>query len=402
MSNLISKQISLRSSEKHAGNISRKIAAYHSAGKFKRAAHWTGMYLNSFDAKYVAVHRANQKLPRQRRRPKKELAEIAANLDPWKGSEEDVIVNLKFKGDTENSFRTIMNFGIENRALQYLVGSALLPQADLHTSQHAISGGRNSAIEAALNAISAGYIWIAEIDIKNFFQSLDGENLPGLLPLPRQVTRQSIASQGLSLIPGNILSHCGYDSISEWREDDIDPIAGMLIEARQGIPQGSAVSSIVAETLLAPVVAETSKIGAAVNYADNILVMARERQDAVSMIETLVAALKSHPVGPLKPHFKTSLGNHMRFDFLGYSIFNEYGNCIAKPTENHLARFSSRYSSDLVKATDPTMPLVKRKRRLKNLSRYVRSWTAAFSLWGWAKTERKQKLDKIKRTLNRI
>ena len=391
------KKVGFKEAKSQENKLYQKIKNAHEAGKAKKAAYWTRQYLNSLAAKHVAVVTANGKLKKHRKRPKQELRDIAAKLDPWKGSEEKVFVNMKVKENNENEYRTTMDFGIENRGLQYLVGSALMAQADIHQCQYGTIG-TSPAVEAVMKALSDGYVWIAEVDIKNCFPSLDGEALPGLLPLPRKVTEQIITSQSLYLYPGNLLSHTGYGSISEWEKDDCDhdPVSELLFEARQGIPQGSAVSSIVVEMLLAPVVGELSNIGKVAAYADNILVMAREEKDAVSMLKTLGAALKSHPAGPLKPHMKTPLGKHKSFDFLGYNISHKFGNWVAAPSDKNLAKFDSRYNHDLKKATNPSISPGVRKRTLIDLQRFVRTWTAAFSLWKKAKDIREKGFAKIK------
>ncbi len=146
-------KVCVRTASRHERRLRRKIEKAHKAGRKKKVAYLTVQYLRSFDARYVATKIAYRKLKKHRRPPKAKLAEIAANLDPWRGSKERVILHCKPKAENEHDFRPIMNFGIENRALQYLVRNALSAQADLHPNQFAARGGTHAAIGAVMDAL---------------------------------------------------------------------------------------------------------------------------------------------------------------------------------------------------------------------------------------------------------
>ena len=113
------------------------------------------------------------------------------------------------------------------------------------------------------------------------------------------------------------------------------------------------------------------------------------------MLKTLGTALKCHPAGPLQPKVLTAPGKHKGFNFLGFRFFHNHGNWVATPSAKNRAKFDSRFARDLNKATNPTLPPEARKRRFKNLIRYVRSWTAAFSIWNGVSKFRETTLAKI-------
>lgn len=393
--------VCVRRAMRHERKLRLKIAKAHAQGSQKQAAHLTRVYLQSFDARYIATLIAYRKLKSHRRPPKALLPEIAASLDPWRGSSEEVVVNFKPKASNEHDFRPIMDFGIENRALQHLVWGALKAQADLHHNQFYTRGGGPAAVHTVMEALAAGHNWVIETDIVNFYPSFDGDRLPGLLPLPKEVTTNVIIASHLNLVPGNILKCFGPDDGSEQTEGVDGPLADALAEARRGIPQGSAVSPLVTEVLLAPVISQLPDSGRAMAYADNIQVMAREENDAVSMTKALWSALEAHPAGPLWPKLVRYSKPNEGFEFLGCAFKVKNGCYTVAPSPKNLAKFGHALHCGLKQVEDPSQSAKMRRNQASQLRRYVRSWTSAFSMWDEAKEFREKKLALIDETANR-
>ena len=125
---------------KKVDKLIRGVASAHKAGKKKRCAYLASQYLQSFDARLVATWQKDRKLNRHRRPDRKLLPSIAASLSPWAGTKEIAVVNMKEKG-SNGGYRLSMDFGIENRALQYLIVRLLEATADLHPEQYLMKGG---------------------------------------------------------------------------------------------------------------------------------------------------------------------------------------------------------------------------------------------------------------------
>ena len=198
--------------------------------------------------------------------------------------------------------RTVLEFGIENRALQYLVHHVLSVLVQLHPDQYLLRGGVHEAIKQTRTALSDGFRWAVEIDISNCYPSFDESKLANFLPLPKEVTDSVIISGCLNLIPGNLQHYFGPAD-----DDEGDPfqLAAALANARRGISQGSAASPLVAEAVLAISIKQVPKLGVIIAYADNILLLAKSESDVVGMTEALLAALEEHPVGRLRPSPRT-------------------------------------------------------------------------------------------------
>jgi hypothetical protein len=82
-------------------------------------------HVTSFNARLAATRLAASKMPLYRRPKETELKTIAKSLNAFQGTQEEVRLRLIKKG--ANTFRPTLDFGIENRALQHLVLSVLMP-----------------------------------------------------------------------------------------------------------------------------------------------------------------------------------------------------------------------------------------------------------------------------------
>ena len=112
---------------KRPGKQLKRIRAAVQAGKSAKAKWLTVEFLRSYYAKRLAVRLAARKMRLSHRPDRSELDAIAEKLDAWKGSNEKVF-DIRRKHNDPHDFRRTMAFGIENRALQYLV---LLPLREL-------------------------------------------------------------------------------------------------------------------------------------------------------------------------------------------------------------------------------------------------------------------------------
>src|SRR5262249_52522399 len=136
--------------------------------------------------------------------------------------------------------RIVLKFGIENRALHHLVASVLRQTANLHPHQYALKGVK-PAIERVAALMAEGYVYAREIDIKDCFYSFEEEKLAQFLPLPKEVIRHVIMSAHLNLVSGNLYELFGH------AEAGVESpfVTDAFVQARRGIPQGSAASSFV-------------------------------------------------------------------------------------------------------------------------------------------------------------
>jgi hypothetical protein len=309
---------------------------------------------------------------------KAEQEAIAGKLDPWKGTEEPVSGYWK-KKSSGKGHRFICKFGLENRALQYLVRDVLIAQLELHPNQYATRGGVHAAIKHTKQALSDGYLWAAELDIKDCYPSFDESKLPNLLPLPKEVTDNVIISKYLNLQGVGIPQVGQVEGPADDDEGDLVTLAASPAAARQGIPQGSAASDIIAEAMIAIVLKQVPSPGVIVAYADNILLLAKSESDVASMIEALGAALEAHPVGRLRPSVK-AFAPVEPIEFLGHLLRCTEGVVRIEPSPRNLQKFETEVTRRLSCLSNTKLPSGIRRKRRKELGRYIQSWTQQFKL----------------------
>jgi hypothetical protein len=293
-----------------------------------------------------------------------------------------VLVRLKKKASNPDSFRTYMAFGIENKALQYLVLRLLEQIADIAPYQFMLrGGGSHAAIKHVVKAMSTGPVWAVEIDVVDCYPSFDGKKLKDLLPIPKEVSEHVLISEHLNLKGGNVAAITKSGPFGPAGNPEASTtLKGTLAAARRGIPQGSAASPFIAETMLAIALREVPNLGDIVVYGDNCLLMAKKESDVVTMMEALETALQAHPVGLLTPKRKLFHPGEP-VDFLGHRLIPQPGGKIRiEPSQENCEEFERTIKRQLNYLKYEKLSAAARFRAQQKAKRYVRSWMAAFCL----------------------
>ena len=367
--------IKLAKAKARVASMLGKIRAAHQAGKRERADYLTKRYLLSLDARDVAVQQACRKLKPLRRPSPSKLPAIAEHLNAWDGTAEPVVLSFKEKESKPNHYRSLLDFGIENRALQYLVLGALKARADLHPNQYAMRGS-HAAIQRVAELMANGYEYAVEIDIKDCFPSFDGEKVPDLLPLPKRVTK-SVLLNGSH----NLVYHSHWESTFGQAKPEANQtiFAAEHAGAQRGFPQGSAASPLAVEMLLTPLYAQLPATGVSLGYADNFLALGKQETEAVATSKAFGCALKAHPAGHLVPNVPKSFGPGQPIVFLGYRLQMCNGSVLVAPTLENVQSFWDRVNFAVfrIKATSDkkTAYLI-----ADDAHRFVHAWTSTFIL----------------------
>ena len=362
-----------------------KIRKARDAGNTHRLIELERLYLNSYHAKFTATVIANRKLKPHLRVPTCQIPAIAASLNPWEGTDEPVTVYAKPKKDKPNDCRLIYEFGIRNRALQYLTQELLSSVAQPRPYQFLLGGGRDAAGKAVQQNLISGYVWIAHMDVQNFYPSFDGSRLAQFLPVDERVVRHVLLPRHLNLVPGGTLAH-PYGNCSNPTEAALDPnylweklAESFAFDPRQGIPQGSAASPYVAELVLSAI--DLPQCGRICIFADNILLMAVTEIDLQAMMKALCSALECHPVGELWLDLKCATHASKGFDFLGYRISAENSKVRIEPSSENIKDFNFEFNRMLTRFNKTGLSPKICHGHARRSRRYVRGWCAAFSLW---------------------
>src|SRR5262245_27797085 len=110
----------LRMAERDVVKQLKRISRAHASSNGEAVRRLSKHFLQSHNARCVAVWRAYRALPSHRRRGlKPRLPQIANSLNVRSKSFEPAVVRTVKKGDDD--YRLVVDFDVENRARQYLV-----------------------------------------------------------------------------------------------------------------------------------------------------------------------------------------------------------------------------------------------------------------------------------------
>jgi hypothetical protein len=377
--------------KRQTAKLLARVSKAYVAGDRRQYRTLSIRYLQSYDARCVAVWEGYRALSRRRRSGlKKILPVVGKSLNCRSRSDEEVVVRTKKKG--EDDYRLVLDFGIVNRARQYMVERLLAATADLHPEQYLTRGGVPAAIKRVASLMLDGYEWAIETDIVKCYPSFSAENMHTALPLSKEVIDNVIMARGYNVIPGDSLIYLYGPA-----DDEGDPVslAENIAEARRGIPHGSAVASLAVEVLLAPVLKALPSVAIVPSYADNMLTMAKTEEDAVSVTQAMWSALIGHPVGPLTPSLKGEFGPGDTIEFLGHRLKRIGSKVHITPSEGNEAEFHLEFKQRLSKVKEATAKLTVCRARARDLKRYVSSWTGAFGCCDGMKERKKVYLAKV-------
>jgi hypothetical protein len=365
-----------RHARRHILLMLKSIRDARKAGRWWETQQLIRPYLTSHDARLAATHRAFGKMKPGRRPPKKQLPSIAAGLNAFKGTQEQVRLVFTRKRSNPNEFRLTLDFGIENRALQYLVLSVLYVIANLHPRQFGVRGGVPAAITHVRDGMKAGFVHATETDIKACYQSFDGDRITKLIPFPKKVVDSVLTTGCLNIVPPTHHPHIFGPADTEKAKV---LLAKCLADARQGIPQGSAASPLLAEMLLAPLLSQLPTGSEVAGYVDNFLILAEDQDAAVATTSTLGSALKAHLAGQLTPKIK-SFPPGGPVEFLGHHLTARQGLLEIEPSPSNRKKFKRRLNRGLAYLKRPTTSAAGRSRKVRELKSYLSSWTENFRL----------------------
>ncbi len=369
----------LKLARKNQKKMQREIKRALLKQNKSRASYLMKRYLNSYDAKLVAIDNANNETWDDNTAKKDTLTQMAETLDPWTHSNKKVHITLEPKERKPDEARPISRFGLKQRACQHLVLGALKPLSELMIKPHQFmfKGGRNKAIEETLKLLDNGFEFLVEIDIVSCYQQFNEEALIDLLYLPKKVVKYVITnSDPYFVIHWNGATTCNGDPVLE-----LEPYASIIPEVLQGIPQGSCLSPTVAEMSLSITDVDLPEDARLINYGDNFLVLAKSQEVVEHAAENLRLALMSHPVGPFSQVSERFEIASDGFEFLGYKFASRDGKFLVKPSIKNMSKILQKIEKRLSNIPDPAEANEDHLERIDSLVRSINGWCGGFTLW---------------------
>ncbi len=351
-----------RAKVRSATMLRRSRAAYD-GGRRRTLGHLNRLYLDSYHVLLAAVDRANRKLPPARRLPARELEAVARRIDLRQRCAEPVRVRWVRKAS--GGRRPICDLGIENRARALVVRDLLGLARDRIPANAYYTG--NGGMKAAMGDIAEqvgrpDVKWVGLIDVVDMFGSFDvgavATSLARIANVPKDVIENVMASRLNFAEPARRtrrrsnhlrgrtrpLRGRATRRKTDHREDGRSGrsahvslghinLEDTASRGPRGLPQGSPVSPLLAELLLAPTLARFG-----VSYADDVIAASATRSGIREATETLRRALRRHHVGRFELRMKERrlcdganvLGAHFR---------KRRGVLTIQPTKEALQRF---------------------------------------------------------------
>lgn len=238
---------------------------------------------------------------------------------------------------SKTGYRAIFKFGDRYRVAHRMLANVIEAQTFTRKFQ-LFDQGVNKAIVRMLSQIDQGNVWLAELDIKDFYPSFTKEGLIEFLPVPSTAVEAALTGQKMVL-------KCGA----------LPPLypntaAHLIKVARRGLPQGAASSPAVSHLCVSRLVMDTCDLEHLNNYEDNFLLLAKSKGELEERVKRLVDAVGSLPGGQFTISLKGMAHAGVGLDFLGHRIKLRDGKAVAEPSEENYLRLISRLNDIVEKA----------------------------------------------------
>lgn len=269
-----------------------------------------------------------------------EIDQLSRTLTPWRDCGEAIF--LKLVGKSSGGNRPVAAYRLKRRTLIQLCIFAIRAVWGTQTSDYNTSGrGVHAAIEALKSSIDDHCTnWVGVTDVKDCFSSLGQGETAALLPLPKSVVEQTMLIR--KGVP--ILAYKGAHVSSSDRD-----------RLRQGFPQGSPASQIVASRIISDVVDTVGHEGVCRHYADNILFVGHHKGEVQGLYNSLSERFAAHPAGGLTLHHTHVVNlEEEGIDWLGYRVWLDDPQGLwkarARPSKSNTEAFDERLYEALMLA----------------------------------------------------
>jgi group II intron reverse transcriptase/maturase/CRISPR-associated endonuclease Cas1 len=212
--------------------------------------------------------------------------------------------------------------------------------------------GPHGAVRKVDKKLNEGHNWILNLDIDNFFDSINHKLLISLL------------SEKVNEIPVirliELWINMGMIADSEW------------LEPTQGVPQGNVLSPLLSNIYLHPFDQEMTCKGLTyIRYADDFIVMCRTKEDAVQAFKDVASFLKNHLHLQLNPDDNPIKNIDEGFVFLGFHFKNR---------RKIISGQKLQHIQNRIKQILTSFPNVEPEKTLTLLNEAIAGWRQYYSL----------------------
>ncbi|MEL7109330.1 MAG: reverse transcriptase domain-containing protein [Pseudomonadota bacterium] len=272
----------------------RRIKRAYDNKNWPAVRHAVRAFLNHFANKYVA---AEQILRCSDFYPSEDgdwdgVYRLASMINVFETNDEEVQIRSKLKGN--GTRRYYCDFGCLNKSRQLLVKFVV---DELHEPNPLTFGVRGQGISSMTELITCalrdGYGWAQVADVRDCFPSITQQHVSecfGWLP---------------AACVNSVLLSAGYNYVVSGRDRRrLGRSASVVVGARRGIPQGSAVFNLVANAVINRIFSQEELSGSLVpRFADDFLLLAKTREELSVNALMLENVFRREEAGPLQLRF---------------------------------------------------------------------------------------------------
>lgn len=290
----------------------------------------------------------------------------------------------------QRRYRPISVFNWIDEARQRLIGFGLAPFVDFHPSQYMLrwSGrgrGRSAVYKTLLDrlpTLGPDHVFV-QLDVRGFYQHISHTWLEENLPLPRDVIRAQVHTGGMMFAPirNSVTARLGLN-----RDGALEALA------RQGMPMGSALATLVGEYVMAEVLRELADRQEAPmpcahapdlhTYSDNLGVFV-ERAQTAAVVDLYRRTFASSAAGPFSLTCSAPASAWGPFKFLGYWFRLRDGNAEAYVPDDIAASKADAITQDILTASP---------RELARMRERINGAAADWKYWAGVDAWRKEVL----------
>lgn len=331
--------------------------------------------MTSPEALLTSAIAANRKLRTAKRQTLEQCLAVPKLLD-FSGPLKEV-VPVRPKAKKSGGCRMLHNHGLLHRSAQNAVVRVVGPYFMPHPFQYT-QKGVHAAIRRAKTAIKTGHVYVARLDIKDFFLNFSAEALITELPLPGEVVEHVVVGRHMAVVMDQEKKHGQHAPLLLPHAHET-----LLLLARLGIPLGSGCSPIVGMFCVARLVWLSMPGVILLNYADDFLLLALSPKLLDEAIGKLTGAVADLPGGHFDLQLKLTGTVSKGFAFLGHHLQLVDGSLKTRPTEANLQDLYRKLNLIEVKIGKLTCGPGKVDKRaaikcLASIHAFLDGWMAAF------------------------
>lgn len=312
--------------------------------------------LRSYSAKLVCLVRA---LDEKDGLTAPYVEATAGALNPWNDSGEPVTAWAEPK-PLGQGWRIICSFGPRRKALQTLCADILEARYGLEEVDYLRRGRGTESASDRINKLveESGIRYFVTADIEDFFGSVQQKSIAGITGLP-----EAVVNNCLFIGPQVSLTLIGSlpDSVT------LEAFDGAV---RQGLPQGSRASQLIASLLLGPAMRSLAPADRIIVYGDDSAIGVKCEKEAEALALDLLGSFETHPAGPFRVKF--NVGDVEKgFDFLKYHHKRDWvtGKVRRRPSNKCYRRYVGKVAAKVLAEGEEL------------IADYRGRWTTSFRRW---------------------